>query len=66
PGSLIVIDNVVRGGAVADAHTHDPLALGVRRMNDRIAAEPRLTATTIPTVGLKGHDGFTIALVQGR
>ncbi len=66
PGTLIVIDNVVRGGAVADAHTHDPLALGVRRMSDRIAAEPRLTATTIPMVGLKGHDGFAIASVQRR
>ena len=66
PGTLIVIDNVVRGGAVADAHTRDPLALGVRRMNDRIAAEPRLTATTVQTVGVKGYDGFTIALVQGQ
>lgn len=65
PGSVIVVDNVVRDGAVADAASTDPLVLGVRRLNERIAAEPRVTATAIQTVGSKGYDGFTIAVVTG-
>jgi predicted O-methyltransferase YrrM len=63
PGSLIVVDNVVRGGKVADAGNTEPAVLGVRRLNDVIAAEPRVSATTIQTVGSKGYDGFTLALV---
>ncbi len=62
-GSLIIVDNVVRGGAVIDAASEDPAILGVRRFNDMIAAEPRLTATAIQTVGCKGYDGLAIALV---
>jgi predicted O-methyltransferase YrrM len=62
-GSVIVIDNVVREGAVVDAETDDPAAQGVRRMNAVLAAEPRLSATTIQTVGSKGWDGFALALV---
>jgi predicted O-methyltransferase YrrM len=62
-GSLIVIDNVVRGGAVADAGSGDPDIVGVRRLNDLLAAEPRVSATAIQTVGSKGYDGFAIALV---
>jgi predicted O-methyltransferase YrrM len=62
-GSVIVIDNVIRDGAVVDAETDDPAAQGVRRMNAILAAEPRLSATTIQTVGSKGWDGFAIALV---
>ena len=64
PGTLIVVDNVVRGGAVAEADSNDPAVLGVRRMNELIAADPRLTATAIQTVGSKGHDGFLLAHVQ--
>jgi predicted O-methyltransferase YrrM len=64
PGSLIVIDNVVRGGKVIDASSGDEMVEGVRRMNALIAAEPRLDATAIQTVGSKGHDGFTLALVR--
>lgn len=63
PGSLIIIDNVIRGGAVADPDSENPSVIGVRQMNDLIAAEPRITATTIQTVGSKGYDGFTLALV---
>ena len=63
PGSLIIVDNVVRAGAVADAASQDANVLGVRRMNDMIAAEPRVSATAIQTVGSKGHDGLMIALV---
>ena len=65
PGSLIVTDNVVRGGALADPTQSDPSILGARRLHERLAAEPRVTATTIQTVGVKGYDGISIALVTG-
>ena len=60
---MIVADNVVRDGALADADSDEPASLGVRRLHELLAAEPRVTATTIQTVGAKGYDGFTIALV---
>lgn len=63
PGALIVADNVVRDGKVADPSSDDPNAQGIRRFNQVLAAEKRLTATTIQTVGSKGYDGFTLALV---
>ena len=63
PGSLIIVDNVVRAGAVADAASQDPMVLGVRRMNAMIAAETRVLATAVQTVGSKGHDGFAMILV---
>ena len=62
PGSVIVVDNVVRGGAVLDAEG-DANVQGVRRLNELLSSEPRLSATTIQTVGAKGYDGFTLALV---
>jgi predicted O-methyltransferase YrrM len=65
-GSLIVIDNVVRAGAIADPANDSPEVAGVRRLLDLIAAEPRVAATAIQTVGLKGHDGFAMALVVGE
>jgi len=66
PGSVIVVDNVVRGGAVLDASSTDPNVQGVRRFNDLAAAERRVSATAIQTVGSKGYDGFAIALVLGK
>jgi predicted O-methyltransferase YrrM len=60
-GSVIVADNVVRKGAVIDGESSDPNVQGVRRFNEILAAELRLSATTIQTVGTKGYDGFTIA-----
>jgi predicted O-methyltransferase YrrM len=63
PGSLIVADNVVRGGAVLEPGSDDPSVVGVRRFLDLVAAEPRLIATAIQTVGEKGYDGFALALV---
>ena len=63
PGSLIIADNTVRNGAVADANSTDPKVQGARQFNDLVAAEPRLSATALQTVGSKGYDGFTIALV---
>ncbi|MEV4612508.1 O-methyltransferase [Kitasatospora sp. NPDC049258] len=64
PGALIVVDNVVRGGAVADAGSTDAAVLGVRRMHELIAAEPRVSATSVQTVGTKGYDGFTLIRVE--
>ena len=63
PGTAIMVDNVVRDGEVADARSADPDVVGVRRMFDLIAREPRLSATAIQTVGAKGWDGFALALV---
>jgi len=65
PGAVFVVDNVIREGAVADAASTDPRVLGIRRMNEAMAAEPRVTATTIQTVGSKGYDGFTLAIFEG-
>ncbi|MFF4378436.1 O-methyltransferase [Kitasatospora sp. NPDC001547] len=65
PGSLIIVDNVVRGGAVADPASTDPAVLGTRALHELIAAEPTVTATSVQTVGSKGYDGFTLARVLG-
>ncbi|HEX3510540.1 MAG TPA: O-methyltransferase [Solirubrobacteraceae bacterium] len=66
PGAVVVSDNVVRGGALADAASDEPGALGMRRFHE-LLAEARtagtVEATTIQTVGVKGHDGFTLAVV---
>ena len=64
PGTLIVVDNVVREGDVLDAGSPDAVIQGVRRMNERIAAEPRVSATTLQTVGAKGYDGLAFVLVD--
>ena len=63
PGSLIVVDNVVRNGAVADAASTDAGVLGTWRLFDLMAAEPRVSATAFQTVGSKGYDGLAIARV---
>jgi predicted O-methyltransferase YrrM len=63
PGTVIIGDNVVRGGAVADADSTDPNVQGVRAFLDRIADDPRLDATALQTVGEKGWDGFCMAIV---
>jgi predicted O-methyltransferase YrrM len=65
PGSLIVADNVVRKGGVIDAASEDPNIMGVRRFGERLAAETRVSATMVQTVGAKGYDGFALALVTG-
>jgi predicted O-methyltransferase YrrM len=62
-GSVIIVDNVVRDGRVIDTGSRDPDILGIRRFNEMLAAEPRVSATAIQTVGAKGHDGFAIVLV---
>jgi predicted O-methyltransferase YrrM len=65
PGGVIVVDNVVRNGALGDPTNSDPNVIGVRRLHDLIAAMPgQVTATTIQTVGSKGYDGFTLAVIS--
>jgi predicted O-methyltransferase YrrM len=66
PGSVIVVDNVVRDGAVLDAASTDPAVRGTRRLYEVMGAEPRVGATAIQTVGGKGYDGFAIAFVTGE
>ena len=63
PGGLIVVDNVVRNGALADPASEDPRVVGMRRLVEQVARDARVAATGIQTVGAKGHDGFVIARV---
>jgi predicted O-methyltransferase YrrM len=65
PGALIVVDNVVRDGKVIDARSRDASVQGVRKLNELLTSEKRVSATAIQTVGSKGYDGFTVALVLG-
>ncbi|HKW29925.1 MAG TPA: O-methyltransferase [Verrucomicrobiae bacterium] len=64
PGSLIMVDNVVRNGAVVDAASDDPRVQGMRRFFDALTAEKRVDATVVQTVGSKGYDGFALARVR--
>ncbi|MFJ9961336.1 O-methyltransferase [Streptomyces avermitilis] len=63
PGSLIVVDNVVRGGRVTDAGSADPSVRGTRSALELIADHPKLSGTAVQTVGSKGYDGFALARV---
>jgi predicted O-methyltransferase YrrM len=63
-GTVILLDNVVRGGGVVDGDSRDPSIIGTRAAFDLIAREPRLTAAAIQTVGTKGWDGFAIMTVD--
>lgn len=65
PGSVIIVDNVVRSGLVIDATSTDPSVLGTRELASTIANEPRVSATMVQTVGEKGYDGFALVLVEG-
>jgi len=62
-GTVIVVDNVVRKGAVVDSETTDADLLGIRRLTELLAREPRVSATVVQTVGAKGYDGFILARV---
>lgn len=64
-GSLIVADNVIRDGRLADLSDEDPAIAAQRRFHEQLAAEPRVEATTIQTVGSKGYDGFSLIRVAG-
>jgi len=63
PGSVIVVDNMVRGGKVVDTDTQDDNINGVRRLVEALTADSRVSATALQTVGSKGHDGFLVAIV---
>jgi predicted O-methyltransferase YrrM len=65
-GSVIVVDNVVRGGAVADPESTDKNVQGMRRFFDELASESRVSATAVQTVGSKGYDGFVLAVVTAE
>jgi predicted O-methyltransferase YrrM len=65
PGSLIIVDNVVREGNVIDPTSSDASVQGIRKFYEMLAAEKRVTATAFQTVGSKGYDGLAIALVRG-
>jgi predicted O-methyltransferase YrrM len=64
PGAIVIVDNVVREGAVADASSTDPAVKGVRRLNEMMASDSRVVSTVLQTVGVKGYDGFAIAIVN--
>jgi predicted O-methyltransferase YrrM len=66
PGTLIIVDNVVRNGAVIDSDSTDPSVQGVQRFIDSLGRESRASATVIQTVGIKGYDGFAFVLVGRR
>lgn len=63
PGAIIIVDNVIREGAIIDPDNDDPRVIGTRALFDEIAAQPRLAATAIQTVGAKHWDGFLLAHV---
>jgi caffeoyl-CoA O-methyltransferase len=64
PGTLIIFDNVIRDGKVLDPNSADAAVIGVQRLNKVLAADQRVTATIMTTVGLKDYDGMAIALVK--
>lgn len=64
PGALIVVDNVIRSGAIVDPANRDSMILGTRALFDAVGAEPRVSASALQTVGVKGWDGFLIAVVE--
>ena len=66
PGGVIVVDNIVRDGAVLDAQSADATVQGVRRFNAALSAERRVEATAIQLVGAKGHDGFAVMIVKNQ
>lgn len=63
PGTVVVVDNVVRGGRVADPHEHGPQIEGVRAGLAMLAGDPRFDATALQTLDAKGWDGIAVALV---
>jgi len=64
PGTTIIVDNVVREGQIVDRLNDDPRVIGTRALFDAVAAEPRLSATAVQTVGIKKWDGFLLAVVD--
>lgn len=65
PGTLIIVDNVVRDGAIADSSSTDAAIQSTRRMFELMSVDPRISSTALQTVGCKGYDGFAMAVVNG-
>jgi predicted O-methyltransferase YrrM len=63
PGTVIIVDNVVRKGAIADPSSEDPAVQAMQKFLTMLSAEPRVSATALQMVGAKGYDGFVMALV---
>jgi predicted O-methyltransferase YrrM len=66
PGALIIVDNVVRDGAIVDVSSTDPTIQGTRRMFEMMSLDSRLSSTALQTVGSKGYDGFAMAMVTDQ
>ncbi len=66
PGTLIIADNVVRNGKIIEQNSQDSSVLGIQRFNQELINNPRLTASTLQTVGARSHDGFTFIVVGGE
>jgi predicted O-methyltransferase YrrM len=66
PGTLIIVDNVVRDGAISDSASTDPTILGTRKMFGLMSRDARLSCTALQTVGSKGYDGFALAMVTDQ
>ncbi len=64
PGAIVIVDNVVREGAILDETSDDPSVQGVQRLTEHLANDDRAAATVFQTVGAKGHDGFILAVVN--
>jgi len=64
PGTVIIVDNVIREGKIIDAESEDASVRGVRRLNEIMSSSVGVTVTALQTVGVKGYDGFSVALVQ--
>ena len=64
PGTVIIVDNVIRDGKIIDADSEDASVQGVRRLNEIMSSSVGVTVTALQTVGVKGYDGFSVALVQ--
>jgi predicted O-methyltransferase YrrM len=64
-GTVIIGDNVVRNGGILDPYSSDPSIQGTRRFHELLASDPRVDATVVQTVGAKGYDGFSLAVVLG-
>ncbi|MGN7457958.1 O-methyltransferase [Paenibacillus pasadenensis] len=65
PGTVIIADNIVRGGEVVDGKSTDPRVQGIRKFLEQLGADRRLSAAALQTVGGKGYDGFAVAIVNG-
>ena len=63
PGTLIIADNVVRRGKILETDSQDSAVIGIQKFNQAVVENPRLTASTLQTVGAKSYDGFTFVVV---